>query len=84
MRKIGIAFIMVMAIALIFATSALIGAVVGALIAPILTMDVTPHSAHWSARWILCQLCIPAECGSKWGKRARAVSPLEDSLPGRL
>ncbi len=42
MRKIGIAFIMVMAIALIFATSALIGAVVGALIAPILTMDVTP------------------------------------------
>lgn len=33
-----------------------------------------PHSAHWSARWILCQPSIPTECGTEWKERA-VVSP---------
>ena len=34
-----------------------------------------PHSAHWSARWILCQPSIPTECGTEW--KERAVKPAE-------
>ena len=81
--KIWTAVIMIVAIAMIIAIPTLAGAVVGMLISFMFAIDVTPHSAHWSARWILCQPSIPTECGTEWKERA-VVKPAEDSLPGRL
>ena len=45
-----------------------------------------PRSTHWGVRWILCQLCVPAECRAEWekGTGAAVKARREDSLPGRL